>query len=144
MDAKNFIAEDVRPEQGAKLTVVGMFPDDTIHMHGPLPGQAPPPNAVPAIPKLCIVCAIKSLEPGGYNFFGSLKMPSGKHMIEKMQLGSVVLNRKSSHTAVLQIAPFVAEELGDYTFELTAGDETVSYVFTVSDAATEDAVRLPL
>lgn len=141
MNSKIFLAEDVRQEQGGKLTVVGMYPDDAILFQGPHPGATFDPDAPPGMPKLCIVCVLANLEPGSYPFVGTLTDPAGTALVDRASLGTAVVPPQGSHThtTVVQIAPFVAKELGDYTFVLSAKGVDVRYVFSVRRDQTVDA-----
>ena len=142
MNAKFFLAEDVRAEPGGKLTVVGMYPDDSILFQGPLPGVMFTPDASPGMPKLCIVCVLIGLGPGTYSLVGTLSDPVGTALVDHASLGTVVVPSEGSHahTTVVQIAPFVAKELGDYTFVLSSNGINVSYVFSVRRDSTAEAL----
>lgn len=136
-----YIADDVRQEQGGKLTLLGLYP------HRSFATEVNPEEKkrfetekgftepVPfALSKLCFVFSIKS-KPGKYNLSFTVENPD-KTIREMQNFEDVFMEEHKTHTLIIQAVPFLYTHTGTYIARLFVNGKAHDFPFNVSTTST--------
>lgn len=137
MKASFLIAEEVRPEASGKMTLLGLFPGDTIILHKGERPEGVPENAPAGLEKLTIMATISDTE-GTYKVKGKIVDPSGK--FKELELGEATIQKGFSHSAIIELKPFLIKQPGIFHFEYIVGKKKFDFPFEVREQSTE-AIR---
>lgn len=107
------LCEDVRKEEGGKISLIGVFGNDIGLETDTLPS---------GMPRLCIVTRVIG-GSGKYKFVYSLENPSGKKMLQNMEQIVDIPTHSSVVHLNMQIVPFVIEEEGVCKFVMQLNEK---------------------
>lgn len=131
MKVKFVMAEEIRPEVGGKMTILGLFPADEILLTRVAVPEGVPSDTPMGIDKITFLLTISKLPSKKYKFTGSIIDPSGEPYKADMQLGEARFSKGISHSIIVESRPFIVKTLGVYHFNLYVGKELVSFPFEI-------------
>jgi hypothetical protein len=128
------IADEIRPELTGKQTVLGLYPDHTIVLEKTQIPDNDVSNIPEVIERLAILVNISEAPEGDeLKLKGQLVAPSGNPHGEKIDFGTMSIEKGASRTIVLEAKPFVISEKGTYHFNLIVNDDIFQFPFKVID-----------
>lgn len=133
MKIKFLIAEDIRPEAGGKLTILGLFPDDNIVLAKEDYPEGVPPETPRGIEKIAILISVSDAPNRKLKFKGKITDPSGALYKPEMQLGEGRVEKGTSRSFLVQIKPFIVEIEGVYIFDFYVNKEMYSFPFNIRE-----------
>lgn len=131
MKVNFLIAEDIRAEQNGKVTILGLFPGDTIIM---LKGARPeglPEDAPGALDRLAILATVIGAPDGLHKFKGRIITPSGELSSPEFSLGEGTTATGYSHTVVVELRPFVVKQPGPFQLEFFVDHKMFKFPFEI-------------
>jgi hypothetical protein len=125
------LCEDVRQEINGKLSLLGLYPDDTIIVLGK-PASALPPGVVAHL-NLAVVIVVTG---GAGKFDGILRIvaPGGKALFESPMM-PVTIERGRSATAGWKIQGVLFPRFGEYKIEFALDRKRYTFAFRVIDGS---------
>lgn len=130
MKASFLLAEEVRPEASGKMTLLGLFPGNTIILHKGERPEGVPENAPSGLEKLTIMATISDAE-GVYRVKGKIVDPSGE--VKELKLGEATIKKGFSHSSIIELKPFLIKQSGIFHFEYVVGSKKFDFPFEVRE-----------
>ena len=122
------LADDIRPELGEKITILGTYGGDAVILEGQqhMPGMA--------MPSLAILCIGRGGE-GTIRVDASLTSPTGKHSQAMPKPNEIVKEKKRNLALVFKFQPFLIEQFGTFIFKLKLDDKEYPFPFRIDNHA---------
>jgi hypothetical protein len=128
------IAEEIRPEVGNKLTVLGLFPGNIIViLKRELPKDTLPKGVSAGLDRLSILATISGASDGLHKFKGRIVEPTGDLYQPEAVFGEANTKLGFAHTVIIELKPFVIKQMGVYRFEFFVDDEKFVYEFEIRE-----------
>lgn len=134
MEVKFYLAEEVRPEAGNKMTMLGLFPDGRIICSKVILPEGVPPDIPRGIDKLVLLISIGKAPNKKLKLRGTLTAPDGVLYGTEFQLGEVHIKKGTSHSIILEFKPFIIKSAGVYIFNLYVNKETFPFPFEITES----------
>jgi len=133
MNVDFLIAEEIRPEAGNKLMVLGLFPGDIIillkrELQGVLPQ-----GVSAGLDRLSILATITGAPDGLHKFKGRIVDPTGNLYQPEVVLGEAYAKVGFAHTVIVELKPFVIKQMGLFSFEFFVNEEKFVYKFEIRE-----------
>jgi hypothetical protein len=119
------LCEFIRPEEGGRLTVIGLYPGNQVLV---------PKNTEQISLPLTFAFTILEGE-GTFSTKFSIQAPSGKQIFSEHPLPDSVKSEGQPLTVSIFIQPFTTEEVGDFAVTLHLGNTSFRRTFTIGYAA---------
>lgn len=133
MKVNFLIAEEIRPEIGNKLTVLGLYPGDIIIMLKGVAPQGASNDVSSGLERLSILATISGANDGLHKFKGRIVEPTGQLYQPEAVFGEAVTKQGFSHTVLIELKPFVVRRPGMFRFEFFVDDEMFTYQFEIRE-----------
>lgn len=133
MKIKFLVAEEMRPEAGGKLTILGLFPDDNIILTKPAYPEGVPPETPRGIEKIVFLVSVSDAPNRKLKFKVRITDPSGELYKPEMQLGEERIVKGTSRSFIIEVKPFVISLMGVYVFDFYVNKEIYSFPFEISE-----------
>lgn len=132
MKIKFLVAEEIRPEVGGKLTILGLMPDDTLLMTSSRPADAPPevPNG---LERLAFLLSVSDLPEGEHKFKGQIFNPSGEPYNPETSFGEGTVEKGTSRSIIIDIKPFIVKNFGSYRLDFYVDGSVSSFPFEIRE-----------
>lgn len=141
-----YLAEDVRIEQGGKISMLGFFSNSTIQIHLPPGTPNPTREKVIGIGSLSVLSAYHNV-PGTHTIKFRLAGPDGTVIAETVE-GSIAPNAGDTGLNLIsRFSPMPLIAFGTYSFSSILDGHVDTFTFTVvrgADAAKGDSATLQL
>lgn len=134
MKVKFYLAEEVRPEAGNKMTMLGLFPDDKIVSSKVVLPEGVPSDIPRGIEKLVLLISIGEAPNKKLKFKGTLTAPDGELYGTEYQLGEVHIKKGTSHSIILEFKPFIIKSMGVYIFNFYVNKEIFPFPFEIRES----------
>lgn len=131
MRVKFAMAEEIRPEVGGKMTILGLFPADEVLLTKVAVSKDVPSDTPMEIEKITFLLAISDLPNKAHKFKGLIIDPLKKPFTAEMQLGEGRFKKGVSHSIIVELRPFIVKTLGVYHFNLYVNKELFSFPFEI-------------
>lgn len=139
MKVKFFLAEEIRPEAGGKMTVLGLFPDDRMVLTKGTSPEGIPPETPRGIEKLVLLISIGEAPNKKLKYKGTITAPDGVLYKPEFPLGEGRIEKGSSHSIVLEFKPFILKSMGVYVFNFYVNKEVFTFPFEIHESLVESA-----
>jgi hypothetical protein len=131
MRTKFLVADSIKSEPNGKLTIFGMFPDDTIVGTVPASYTGAPGEVPPGLDSLACLINVAGLAPGTHKIKGQLFDPAGKLNSETPAVDFEIAPG-NSQSFPFNLQPFVVSAgAGTYTWKFRIDDTDCSHSFEV-------------
>jgi len=127
------MAEDIRPEAGGKLTILGLFPDDNIILTKAAYPEGVPPEMPRGIEKLVFLVSVSDAPNRKLKFKVRITDPAGELYKPEMQLGEERVAKGTSRSLIIEVRPFVINLVGVYVFDFYVNKEIYSFPFEIRE-----------
>jgi len=127
------MAEEIRPEAGGKLTILGLFPDDNIILTKAVYPEGVPPEIPRGIEKLVFLISVSGAPNRKLKFKVRITDPSGGLYKPEMQLGEGRVEKGTSRSFIIEVKPFVIDLVGVYIFDFYVNKEIYSFPFEIRE-----------
>jgi len=124
------VAEEIRPEAGGKMTILGFIPNNTLLITSSRPEDAPK-DIKDGIDRLAFLVVISDLHEGVHKFKGQIFCPSGEPYNQETSFGEGVAQQGTSHSIVIELKPFIIKEYGFYHFHFYVNDVLTKFTFEI-------------
>lgn len=130
----NFLlAEEVRREASNKLTILGLFPGDTIIMLTRRASEGVSADTPAGLERLTILATISDAPDGMHTFRGRIYDPSGRPFAPEVTFGEATTKKGYSHTVVIESKPFIVKQPGTFRLEFFVDTEMFAYQFELRE-----------
>ena len=127
------IADEIRPEAGNKLMVLGLFPGSIIIiLKKELQGTSPQ-GVSAGLDRLSILATISGASDGLHKFKGKIIEPTGDLYQPEAVFGESVTKHGFAHTVIVELKPFVIKQLGKFRFEFFVDAEMFVHEFEIRE-----------
>lgn len=133
MKVKFYLGEEVRPEAGNKMTILGLFPDDNIVYCRPALPEGAPPDMPMGMEKLVLLISVSKAPNKKLKLKGILTDPNGGLYGAEFQLGEAHIKKDASHSIILELKPFIIKSMGVYTFNFYVNKEIFPFPFEIRE-----------
>jgi hypothetical protein len=129
LKCKFFLAEDIRTDEGGKLSLLGLYPDDVIWVI--LPSEiGDPTEEMPLLIEGISICASFSEIAGEIDLRTTLTGPSGKVILDSGR-GTMTQAELKRLNLTSRFRPMVIPALGKYLLTMELLGHTFRYEFSV-------------
>jgi hypothetical protein len=124
--ATHILCEDFRPEEGKKLTLLGVFAGEKILM-----GVSPKDLPEGVLARLASVCIVSTLfvPPGPHVVRARLVAPNGEILRDANM--EVSVEPGGAATLITKFSPFEVRTLGEYVVKYDVGDSETAFQFDI-------------
>lgn len=130
MKIKFLVAEEIRPELGGKLTILGLFPDDVLVSNSNRPEETP--AEIPdGFDRLAFLVSVSDLPEGIHKFKGNITNPAGEPYHSETSFGDGAIEKGTSRSIVVDTKPFIIKGKGVYHFNIYVDDSLYSFPFEI-------------
>ena len=133
MKIKFLMAEEMRPEAGGKLTILGLYPDDNIILTKVTYPKGIPPETPRGIEKLVFLVSVSDTPNKKLKYKVRITDPSGELYKPEMQLGEGRVEKGTSRSFIIEVKPFVINLVGVYGFDFFVNKEIFSFPFEIRE-----------
>lgn len=133
MNVDFLIAEEIRPEAGNKLMVLGLFPGNIIILLKRELQGALPQGVSAGLDRLSILATITGAPDGLHKFKGRIVDPTGNLYQPEAVLGEAYTKVGFAHTVIVELKPFVIKQMGFFSFEFFVNEEKFVYKFEIRE-----------
>lgn len=130
MKIQFLVAEEIRPELGGKMTILGFMPNNTLLITSARPANAPE-DAKDGIDRLALLVTISDVADGVHKFKGQIFCPSGEPYNPETSFGEGAVARGTSHAIIFELKPFIIKEYGVYRFDFYVNNELEQFQFEI-------------
>ena len=121
------VCDDIRQEQGGKLSLMGWFPDGIV-----LVNIAEGPSSGPALALSTLAMAVAFLDGAGdYRARVRLVAPGGKEMLSPDNVIPVSKGEGKAMTLNFKLAPFTHDSFGQFRLSVSLDDHEYGFTFEV-------------
>ena len=138
MKVKFLVAEEIRPEVGGKLTILGLFPDDNIRLIKQELPEGTPPETPMGLERLAFMISVSGLSKKLYKFKGVIIDPSGEVYKSESKLGEIRSEKGASHILILEMKPFIIKAKGIYHFNFYVNKEMFAFPFEIREQSQQN------
>ena len=136
---KFVLCEEVREESHQKLSLLGVFPADSITILGPKPAALG--NGVAVLASLAIVVTFKDVE-GEFEARLRIAAPDGKVAFDDA-IGKVNLAKRGTATLAWKAQGFAVATFGRYLAEVLLDDRSYPFEFEILDGSSKPTEQAP-
>jgi len=128
---KFVLCEDVREEAHQKLSLLGVYPADSVTVVNPTP--PPSGSGVALLASLAIVVVIKDLQ-GEFGTRLKVVAPDGETTFDEA-MGTIQLTHRGAATLTWKIQGFIVPKFGRFRAELHLDDRSYPFEFEILNGA---------
>ncbi|MEQ1740975.1 MAG: hypothetical protein ABL869_00515 [Candidatus Nitrotoga sp.] len=131
MKIKFLVAEEIRPEAGGKLTILGLYPDDNLILSKEAFPEGVPPETPRGMEKLVFLISIGDAPNKILKYKVRITDPSGGLYKPEMQVGEGRIEKGTSRSFIIEVKPFLINLVGVYVFNFHVNKEVFSFPFEI-------------
>lgn len=134
MKIKFLVAEEIRPEESGKLTILGLFPDDNLVLSAKeaVP-QGMPLDTPRGIDKLVFFINLSDASSKFSKFKVTINDPSGELYKPEREVGEGRIAKGESRSFIIEVKPFIIKFTGTYIFNFHVNNKVYSFPFEIRE-----------
>lgn len=134
MKIKFLVAEEIRPEENGKLTILGLFPDDNLILSAKEAVPEGMPQDTPrGIDKLVFFISLSDTSSRLSKFKVTITDPSGELYKPETDAGEGRIAKGTSRSFIIEVKPFIVKLTGTYIFNFHVNNKVYPFPFEIRE-----------